>query len=344
MTVYNRVPFNTYNGDSFQGVRIVRLPTIQAKGTDTLVHSALCTAHSLLSPYDIIYFCGVGSAIFSSPARLRGASTIVNVDGADWQRAKWGRLGKLWLRWSEAMAARLASSVIADHPVIAERYKRQFGIDCELISYGAEVNLDDPGTNTLEKFGLKPDNYLLYVSRLTPENAADLVMESHLASGSKMPLVVVGDAPYLPGFLTKLHQLAESSQGRILMIGYQFGEAYRQLSHHARGFVFPTSIEATRPVLLEQMGSGGCVIARDTPSNRHILGDAAVWFDHAEPLPSLTSAIREVTSAGFQRQAFQEKARERIRSHYSWDHVTDQYEILFKKLRPCAGPSPQRNA
>ena len=49
------------------------------------------------------------------------------------------------------------------------------------------------------------------------------------------------------------------------MTGYLFGEAYQQLSYHSRAFVLPTAIDATRPVLLDQMGFGKCVIVRNTP-------------------------------------------------------------------------------
>ena len=333
VTVYNRTPFNTYQGDDFRGVRIIRIPTIPAKGTDTLVHSALCTAHALTQGYDMVYYCGVGSAIFSLPAKLGGAKTLVNVDGADWERAKWGRYGKTWLRWSERLAARLADSVIADHPVIQDRYRRQFGIECALISYGAEVVETDPGQSVLQDLQLTPNEYFLYVSRLTPENGADLVMEAHLASETTVPLVVVGDAPYVTTYLERLRELTARSQGRIRMVGYQFGDAYRQLSYHARAFVFPTTIEATRPVLLEQMGMGSCILARDTASNRHILGDAAFWFSSENPVDDLARVFRQIstdTPGVAEKKAL---ARERIRTAYNWDVITTQYEELFQKLR-----------
>jgi glycosyltransferase involved in cell wall biosynthesis len=333
VTVYNRTPFNKYTGSTFKGVKIKRIPTIQAKGTDTLVHSALCTAHTLLSRFDIVYYCGVGSSIFSLPAKIRGAKTVVNVDGADWERAKWGLIGKTWLRWSERMAAVLADSVIADHPIIKDRYKRQFGIDCELISYGADVVTEDPGDTVLHKFGLTRNSYFIYISRLTPENGADLVMEAYLESKSDLPLVVVGDAPYLPAFREKLKDLEKKGKGKILMTGYQFGEAYRQLSFHSRAFIFPTTIEATRPVLLEQMGMGSCIIARDTPANQHILGDAAVWFDVHEPTASLAKSIRSITESGFDKGHIATQAQERIRKNYNWEIITSQYEELFQKLK-----------
>lgn len=331
VTVYNRIPYNKYSGSEFHGVQIVKMPTIQAKGTDTLVHSALCTLDTLWKKFDIVYYCGVGSSVFCLPAKLRGAKTVVNVDGADWERAKWGMLGKKWLRWSEKMAAGSADSVIADHPLIRDRYLRQFGKECDLISYGADVVEADPGREALSRFHLHPHGYFLFVSRLTPENGADMVMEGYLKSGVEMPLVVVGDAPYLPEYQEKLKSLVVEGNGRILMTGYQFGEAYRQLSFHARAFVFPTTIEATRPVLLEQMGMGSCILARDTPANRHILGDAAVWFSNG--VPSLAAGMKGVADPGHDPVRQSALARKRIRDFYTWDLVAKQYHELFLGLK-----------
>ena len=231
------------------------------------------------------------------------------------------------------MATLAADSVVADHPVIKARYERNFGFECDLISYGAEVVEADPGISTLERLGLTPEGYLLYVSRLTPENNAHLVMEAYLRSDVGMPLVVVGDAPYVSDYQRRLKELVNSSNGRIRMTGYQFGEAYRQLSYHSRAYLFPTSIDATRPVLLEQMGMGACIIARDTPANRHVLGDAALWFSDSDPLPSLAEAMKSIAAPGYDSSKITNLARERIRTEYSWDHVARQYDELFQRLR-----------
>jgi len=332
VTVYNRVPFNKWSDDTYQGVRIVKIPTLPFKGTDTLVHSFLCTIHNLLSPSDIIYYCGVGSSIFCALAKLRGSKVIVNVDGADWERAKWGIIGKTWLRWSEKLAAYLSNSVVADHPAISEKYLKAYNRVCDLISYGAPAVEADPGKETLEKFSLSKKGYFLFVSRLTPENGADLVMKSYLEANTEMPLVIVGDAPYMSEYRETLQNLANASNGRILITGYQFGAAYEQLSFHARAFIFPTTIDATRPVLLEQMGMGSCIIARDTPANRHILDDAGVWFSNSSPLVDLSRKIEEVSASGFDLVARGLIARNRVRSFYNWDRVTEQYEDLFTKL------------
>jgi glycosyltransferase involved in cell wall biosynthesis len=336
VTVYNRIPFNKYREKEYKGVQIVCLPTIPAKMTDTIVHTGLCVAHALFKDYQIAYFCGVGNSMFSFAPKLRRAKTLVNVDGADFERAKWSGFGRWWLRKSESWAARLADRVIADNGMIQKRYKALYGIDAALIPYGANVVKTDPGAAWLEKYGLKPGQYFLYVSRLTPENAADLTMKAYLESGSPLPLVVIGDAPYQSEFKAKLKALCDKSRN-IIMTGFLFGDAYQQLSFHARAFILPTAIEATRPVLLDQMGFANCIIARDTPGNLEVIGGAGITFEHAAPKATLAAAMRRVSDNPEEARDLGLRAQERVAAHYDWDVICSQYEALFEKM---IGPNP----
>lgn len=331
VTVYNRTPFNRFGEKTFKGVRIARLPTIPTKATDTIVHTFLSVLHTLGKGYDIAYFCGVGNSLLSFVPKLRGARTIVNVDGADFARAKWSGFGRWWLHRSESWASRLADVVIADNGTIQRRYRELYGIDAELIPYGANTVTQNPGEAWLKKFQLSSKNYFLYVSRLTPENAADLAMAAHQASGTDLPLVVVGDAPYQHQFIARLKSIAAESKN-ILMTGYLFGEAYQQLSFHARAFLLPTAIDATRPVLLDQMGFGNCVIVRDTPGNLEVVGDAAIPFSHSDPERSLAAAMQKAAADPALAARLGEKARQRVQTHYDWDVLCGRYEALFRKM------------
>lgn len=331
VTVYNRWPFNRYTKSDYLGVRIVSLPTIPAKATDTIVHTSLSMLHAMTQKYDVVYICGVGNSLLAGVPHLFGAKTLVNVDGADFARAKWSGFGRWWLRQSEGWATRVSDVIIADNPVIKERYQQAFAHEAILIPYGADIPTDDPGREALQSLGLEPNQYLLYVSRLTPENAADLVMEAYAESGSKLPLIVVGDAPYQTEYIAKLRGLAAKTPG-IRMTGYLFGDAYQQLSFHARAFILPTAIDATRPVLLEQMASSGRVIVRDTPGNLAVVGDAALTFSHENPLPELAAQIRAISADANLADALRVKSHARIRKFYNWEKITDDYEKLFEDI------------
>ncbi len=342
VTVYNRAPFNPCREKNFEGVRLVRLPTLPTKATDTLVHGGICTLHALArADGAVLYYCGVGNACWMRLARLWGRVALLNVDGADFARAKWSGFGRWWLRQSERWAGG-ASRVIADNREIQKRYLREHGIDAEFIPYGTRLLEADPGRGELERLGLKTKEFFLYVSRLTPENGALEVIRGYRQSGSTLPLVVVGDEPYEKGYLARLRAEAEGCP-QILFTGYLFGEGYRQLSWHARAFFLGSAFDATRPVLLEQMGAGGCVVLQEVPGNREIAGEAAWWVDPDDPVRGFAEAFRALTGDAARAAALGLAARERVRTRYDWERVTSQYEELFQKLlAPSSGDFPAR--
>ncbi|MEM9446244.1 MAG: DUF1972 domain-containing protein [Verrucomicrobiota bacterium] len=329
VTVYNRIPFNKYRKKEFKGVRIICLPTIPTKTTDTIVHTTLSLLHALFADYNICYFCGVGNSILSFIPKLIGTKTLVNVDGADHARAKWSRFGSWWLKKSEKWASSIADVIIADHPVIKKKYLDEYNINAQLIPYGAHLVEEDPGSDVLNKYGLRKRGYYLYVSRLTPENFADLAMKAHLKSEISAPLVVVGDAPYQTEYKKRLHALVNQGKGKILMTGYVFGNGYEQLSYHAKAFIYPTAIDATRPVVLDQMGFGNGIIARDTEANREVVGDAGEFFSPEDSISSLASAIKKLENSSDMVKALSMNAKNRVRDRYDWEKITDEYEKLF---------------
>src|SRR4029077_5395396 len=198
---------------------------------ETLSHTAFSV---MRLPRDTAIVCmGVGNAPVVRWLELRGRRTVFNVDGADWQRDKWGRFARWYLRTSEQMASRGKSIVIADAKAVQDYYRREYGRETELVPYGADPP-SDRGTDVLERFGLKPREYVLWVGRLAPGNAPDLFLEGMRLSGIDAAAVVVGDSTYQDEYKAALHAKAPPN---AIFTGYQFGPAYQQLSAHAGLFV-----------------------------------------------------------------------------------------------------------
>jgi glycosyltransferase involved in cell wall biosynthesis len=182
---------------------------------------------------------------------------------------------------------------------------------------------------TVARFGLEPDRYVLFVSRLTPENGAHLLIEAFKNAKTTLKLAIVGDAPYVDGYKRKLAAMCDD---RIVMTGYLFGEDYRNISSHCRFFALPAGIDGTRPVLLDQMGFGNCVVVMDTPANLEVIGDAGVSFDHTRPVEALRERIEQLSREPAAVLPLRERALQRAGAEYSWDAITDRYEELFRKL------------
>lgn len=333
VTVYNRRHHYKEHRREYKGVRIVTLPSVPSKHLDTLSHSFLSLVHALASGHDIFYLVIVGNSPLCVLAHLFGRKVILNVDGADFARDKWTGFAKKYLRWAEAIAARHADVVIADSTVIQRRYAQLFGRETVFIPYGAnpfprERARDDRAV--LDRFGLSSGEYILFVSRMTPENCAHVLLEAHRRSGSRRRLVLVGDAPYVDEYKRSVQRAAQ--EAGAVMTGYLFGEEYRQISAHCRYFVLPAGIDGTRPVLLDQMAFGNCVVVRDTPANMEVIGHAGASFADADEVDSLAGVLRRLDADDAEVARLREAALARVQEAYSWERITDQYEALFERL------------
>ena len=322
VVVYCRSMHYTERLNEYRGMKLRYLPAVNQKHLETLSHTALS---ALRLPRGTAIVCmGVGNAPVVRYLELTGRRVVFNVDGADWQREKWGRFARWYLRTCERLAANGRSVVLADAEAVQSYYAREYGRDSEIVRYGADPPTER-GTEVLEKFGLEPGAYLLFVGRLVPENAPDDYLEGVRQAGLDAPAVVVGDASYAGKYKDSLRAMAPAN---AIFTGYQFGSAYQQLSAHAGMFVLAATVGGTHPVLVEQMAAGNAILARETDSNREVLGDTALFWRTPEELAEL---LREVWPDSARRVKLGDCARARAHELYDWGQVTRRYLELCER-------------
>lgn len=317
------------------GVRQVFVPMFPTKYLETVTHTAFSVLDSFRRRFDAILMVNAANAIFSGLPRLVGTPVALNVDGIERKRAKWGPLGRGWYRIGERLATLLPNAVVTDARVIEDYYWDRYRRRSTMIPYGTALLPRDPPPD-LSGFGLEPGRYVLYVSRLEPENNAHLVIEAYRRVSGELPLVVVGDAPYASGYKERLTRLAGGDQ-RVRLLGAIYGEGYRDLQRGARAYVQATEVGGTHPALVEAMGAANVVLAYDTPENREVTGGTALLFSDAAALADgLARVAAEPMESGLADLAA--AARARVAVTYSWEAVTDAYEALLSQLaaRPNA--------
>lgn len=322
VTVYCR---ERHSEPVYLGVRLVYLPTIRHKYFDTLAHTAISTFHALTRRYDVILYCNAANAIYSWLPRLFGTPTALNVDGLERLRKKWNRLAKTWYLISEWLATFCPTQPVSDAAAIRDYYRDRYGCHTTFISYGAEQG-KLPTKDALDKLGLDPGQYFLYVSRWEPENNALLVRESFEQTETNMRLALIGDAPYAPAYIAKVRETRDT---RIVMPGYLFGRGYKELGSHCFAYIHATEVGGTHPALIEAMGRGALVLYLDTVENREVAGTCGLPFT-ADTLPQ--TMRRALTMPESERAALQAAASARVQERYSWDAITTQYEALFRRL------------
>ncbi len=312
----------------YRGVHLRYLPTLRHKYLDTIAHTAFSTLHLLFRRFDVVLYCNAANAVFTLAPRLLAMPTALNVDGLERHRKKWNRLAKTWYLLSEWLATWCPSAVVTDAENIRQYYLGRYGKDSFFIPYGAEVGKIESSQHVRE-LGLEPGKYVLYVSRLEPENNALLVRESFENVQTDQKLALIGDAPYSEDYI---RQVKNTRDPRVIAPGAIYGEGYRQLQSHCSVYVQATEVGGTHPALIEAMGRGALVLYLQTPENAEVAGDAAVPFadDLTEKLQWAVNISEE------ERAQWGNRAMSRAARLYSWNIVTDAYEKLFRQLSPKA--------
>jgi len=327
VTVYGRSHYVSRSLTTHRGSRLVVLPTLGRKYTDTIVHTFLSTLHALGRNYDVILMCNAANSIFAWLPRLFGIPVVLNVDGIERLRRKWNCVGKAYFRLCERLSSISPNVMVTDARVIERYYRDEYGAASVFIPYGAVT--EKPGSHeTLDKLGLAPGKYFLYVSRLEPENNAHLVVQAFQNVKTSKRLAVVGDAPYSADYIRKVRATWDA---RILFPGAVYGAGYRQLQANAFCYIHATEVGGTHPALIEAMGQGNIVVANGTPENIEALDGAGIIY-RKNDVRDLTRCLQEVADCPEKYAGLKAAALDRARAAYSWESVVDQYEQLFLQL------------
>jgi glycosyltransferase involved in cell wall biosynthesis len=328
VVVYNRSGMSSYGEDIYDGVRLVTLRTLKSKNLSTIVHAFLSTLHVLLHPVDVVHYFTTGATLFAPLVRLRGMKVVCSVDGTDWQRAKWGRLARWYLRMSERFAGRVCDELISDSRDVESYYRERYGVTSSCIAYGMSEHRS-AGSDWLTRFGLKTRNYFLFVGRLVPENNIHILIQAFERVRTGKKLVIVGDDPWMKDYMRALKMTTDP---RIVFTGGVYGDGYAQLQQNAYAFVLPDEVGGTHPALVEAMGFGNCVLVNDTPSNLEVIENAGISYRGRQGISDLQSKLQMLEESPALVEHCREKARVRAQTHYRWDDVVNKHAKLYRAL------------
>ena len=327
VTVYCRRGNSDARG-TFKGVELVDLPAVRHKYAETISHTLLSALHALFRRFDIVYICNSANAPICLIPWARGQRTVLNVDGLEWRRAKWGRLARRYYRWAARLAARLPIHVVTDADVIQAYYRDRLGRETRCIPYGTELWDRGHDAARVTALGLQPGRYFLYVSRMERENNALLVVEAYRQVATDVPLVMVGDAPYARGYMDEVRGAADD---RVRFLGYRFGAEYHALGANALAYVQATEVGGTHPALVEALGHRNAVIAHDVPEHREVVGTAGRYFAYRDR-EDLAARMRELLEDPAAVDRLRGLAAARVNERYSWEAVASDYEAWFWEL------------
>jgi glycosyltransferase involved in cell wall biosynthesis len=322
----------------YKGAQLVHLRTVQNKYLDTFVHTFLSAIHAArVTRPDVALFFIAGNSPLCLITRWASIPAVINVDGLDSDRRKWPAFAKAYLRFAERTAPRWADQAITDSHAVADIYQSRYGERIGVVPYG----VTDPGhdgTETLERLGLEPRKYILFVGRLEPENNPHVLVEAFAridsAAARDMKLAIVGGAPYADDYIRQVWRTADP---RVVFPGYVFGRGYWELQRHAYVFCAPTEVGGTHPVILEAMAAGNCVLVNDHKPNAETVGDAGIYFSGRAGVGDLATQLERLLADPGLVAEYRQRALRRAQQ-YSWEAVTDQYEELLTAVCEARGP------
>lgn len=310
------------------GMARVRLPALKHPVLETLSHTALSVAHLLRRRADVALVFNAANAALLPVIRGARIPVAVHVDGLEWQRAKWGPVGRRYYLANERLSVLLADELIADAAGIQDYYRETYGAESVLLSYGAPI-LSGTDATRLAELDLAPSEYHLVVARIEPENHVDVILEGYRQSSAEKPLVVVGSVPYPSDHERRVQELGATDPRVRLLGGVWDQDLLNSLYAGSASYLHGHSVGGTNPSLLRAMGAGANVIAWDVNFNREVLGGTGQFFGTPTELASLVERAEAAPDAARARGA---AGRDRAAATYRWDEVAKGYEQLCREL------------
>lgn len=303
---------------------------VNSRALSTLTFGLTAVLHALRRRPDVALVMNVANGFWLPLLKLRRIPVVVNVDGIEWERDKWSRLGKAVFRWGARFTARFADDLIFDARAISDYWDREFGRTGRYVPYGGDRSPELPLLDDVE-----PEGYVLLVARFVPENtvAEFLAAAPRIVEELGLEVVLVGSAPDTDRL--ELSARALSQLAHIHRLGHVSDDARLfALWQHAAVYFHGHTVGGTNPALVQAMALGARIVARDTVYNREVLGQAGTFCD-AEP----DSIVEAVRSAINDTRPLRSLTSARAAEHYTWDGVVDGYDhaLRARLVRPRDG-------
>lgn len=302
-----------------KGAKLKYIP-LSANGVQSIPYDML----SLLKvpkETDVILILGVSGSLILPFFRLFSKKKLViNIDGLEHRRDKWGKIARWYLKLSEKMAVKYADVIISDNKGIQDYVKEEYGKNSVLIAYGGDhvIRGIDPTFeyNVLTKFALLPNDYAITVCRIEPENNCHNTLEAFSRTDKK--LIFIGNwnrSEYGRNLKEKYSKFPNIIiQDPIYDIDILYA-----LRKNAGMYIHGHSAGGTNPSLVEAMFFGCPILCYDVVYNRASTLDKAYYWSDIDELVKLLQC--NDLSGDIMKSIAQER--------YTWKVITSQYEALY---------------
>jgi glycosyltransferase involved in cell wall biosynthesis len=313
---------------SYKGIGLRYSWGIHTKHLDAITHSFTALIKVLLGRYDIIYINCIGPSVLGFIPKLWGKKVIVQVHGLDFNRDKWGRIAKAFLRLSALTTVWFADKILFVSEQDKAYFEQQFGVDGIFIPNGVTMKERVPPDLIKRKWGLDKGEYILFMARLVREKGCHLLLEAYQSLETEKVLVIAGDDSHRSAYSEMLKSYAGE---HIRFVGFVDGQIKRELLSNAYCYVLPSTLEAMPISLLEAMSFGNCVVASDLPELKSVLESDGILFQTGS-VQDLRKKLRfALTNPSFVEEQGKTMI-ERVKREHDWDKIYRKYRTVVENL------------
>jgi glycosyltransferase involved in cell wall biosynthesis len=303
-------------------VKLKYLP-LNANGVQSILYDIISIFKALFFA-DTLLILGVSGCIVLPFVKLISSKkTIVNIDGLEWKRAKWGKAAKWFLKYSEKVAVKYAHTVISDNKVIQDYVLKEYGVQSELIAYGADhCQHEILSKQVLSKYPFLNENYAFKVCRIEPENKLDVILKA-FSEFPELNIVIVGNWKNSTYGIQLKQQF--STFPNIYLLNPIYNQIdLNQLRCNCLVYIHGHSAGGTNPSLVEAMFLGLPIIAYGVPYNRETTQHKAMFFHTSNELVKIITSLDEKDL-----KKVSEDMKDIANNNYIWEVIANKYALLF---------------
>ena len=305
--------------EEYKGAELKYIP-LRANGAQSIPYD-MWSFLRVPKDSDVILVLGVSGCVILPFYRLFSKKRLViNIDGLEHRREKWGRMVKAFLKFSESLAVKYADVIISDNKGIQDYVKEEYGKDSVLIAYGGDhaVRSIDPQfeAEVLERFGLERDGYAVSVCRIEPENNCHQTLEAFARTGRKLLFIGNWDRSEYGRNLKETYKCFDNI---IMQDPIYEVDTLHVLRSNAGLYVHGHSAGGTNPSLVEAMFFGRPILCYDVVYNRESThGRSYYWGD-----------VNELAELLGREDLYGDGMKEIAEKEYTWKKIASQYEALY---------------
>lgn len=324
--------FDAVVGDTYQGIHLKTVPTIDKKGLAAVSSSFFASIAAAFGHYDVVHFHAEGPCAMLWLPKFLGKRCIATVHGLDWRREKWKEgFASKYIKLGEKVAAKYADEIIVLSKSVQSYFRESYGRKTHFIPNGVNCPMLCPAQEITGKYGLLGSDYILFVGRLVPEKGLRYLIQAFNNVKTEKKLVIAGGSSDSAAFQEELEDLARDDD-RILFTGFVQGRPLQELYSNAYVYVLPSDLEGMPLSLLEAMSYGNCCLTSNIPECVDVVEDHGLVFNKGDP-EDLRKKLQILCDDKDLVEKYRKDAAEFICGKYNWDAVVNQTLELYEECK-----------